>query len=179
MSPQLAWYHVMFSTYGSWLYGDPRGFRTRHHREHVEGDYKNPPPEGLYADKERRSRALLKQAPVSLPVPLRAVVGTSIKERLEGLGYLVIALTVTAQHVHVLVKLPLGDVREHIGVAKKHAWFVLRQQHLWRGKLWGKRCQCVLVRDRTHQLNVYRYIGKHVDEGGWVWLWEHKQQSAQ
>jgi hypothetical protein len=33
------WYHVIISTYGGWLHGDPRGFRTRHHRAHVEGDY--------------------------------------------------------------------------------------------------------------------------------------------
>ena len=42
------WYHVVLSTYGSWLYGDKRGFRTRHHREHVDGDYKNPPSLGKY-----------------------------------------------------------------------------------------------------------------------------------
>jgi hypothetical protein len=29
------WYHIIMSTYGSWLYGDARGFRTRHHREHI------------------------------------------------------------------------------------------------------------------------------------------------
>ena len=33
------WYHVMCHTYGTWLPGDPKGFRTRHHREQVEGDY--------------------------------------------------------------------------------------------------------------------------------------------
>jgi hypothetical protein len=38
------WYHVVVHVYGSWLRGDPRGWRARHHREHVDGDYKNPPP---------------------------------------------------------------------------------------------------------------------------------------
>jgi hypothetical protein len=33
----------MGHTYGTWLPGDPKGFRTRHHREHIEGDYKKPP----------------------------------------------------------------------------------------------------------------------------------------
>ena len=40
------WFHVTAHTYGAWLAGDARGFRTRHHREHVEGDYKHPPPAG-------------------------------------------------------------------------------------------------------------------------------------
>ncbi|HEX3314753.1 MAG TPA: hypothetical protein VHR72_07680 [Gemmataceae bacterium] len=30
------------STYGSWLPGNPRGFRSRKHRIHSSGDYKNP-----------------------------------------------------------------------------------------------------------------------------------------
>src|SRR3989442_1013056 len=121
-----AWFHVMFSTYGAWLYGDRRGFRTRHHREHVEGDYKNPPPPGKYADREQRSRPALKQPPVSIPPHLRGVIGRALLERLEGLGALVVAVGVMPNHVHLLLKLPRDDVRQVVGTAKKHAWFVLR-----------------------------------------------------
>ena len=66
MADDRTWFHVTTHTYGAWLYGDPRGFRTRHHREHVEGDYKNPPPPGTYAAKYERSKRLLKQDPVRL-----------------------------------------------------------------------------------------------------------------
>ena len=38
------WYHVNGNTYGTWLPGDPRGWRERGHKKHVAGDYKNPPP---------------------------------------------------------------------------------------------------------------------------------------
>jgi hypothetical protein len=31
------WYHVVSHVYGSWLRGDPRGWRAVDHREHVEG----------------------------------------------------------------------------------------------------------------------------------------------
>jgi hypothetical protein len=30
-------YHVILATCGAWLFGDARGFRTRHHGKHVEG----------------------------------------------------------------------------------------------------------------------------------------------
>lgn len=40
------WCHCMGHTYGTWLPGDPCSFRTRHHRQHIEGDYRNPPPKG-------------------------------------------------------------------------------------------------------------------------------------
>ena len=54
------WFHCTVHTYGAWLHGSARGFRTRHHREHIEGDYKNPPPQGMYDDKLQRSKELLK-----------------------------------------------------------------------------------------------------------------------
>ena len=40
------WFHIIGNTYGTWVRGDPKGFRTLHHREHIEGDYKHPPPPG-------------------------------------------------------------------------------------------------------------------------------------
>jgi hypothetical protein len=58
------WFHCTTHTYGAWLHGDERSFRTRHHREHIIGDYKHRPPEGMYAAKLARSRRLQKQAPV-------------------------------------------------------------------------------------------------------------------
>jgi hypothetical protein len=61
------WYHVTLSTNGSWLYGGKRGFRTRHHREYIDGDYKHPPSSGKYDNQERRSKDALKQSPVVLP----------------------------------------------------------------------------------------------------------------
>ena len=61
MDDSRKWFHCTTHTYGAWLYGDPRGFRTRHHREHVEGDYKNPPPKGKYDRQYQRSKKLLKQ----------------------------------------------------------------------------------------------------------------------
>src|SRR6188508_1399655 len=60
------WYHIMCHTYGTWLPGHPKGFRTRHHREHVDGDYKNPPPKGKYDKLWKRSRELMKRDPVYL-----------------------------------------------------------------------------------------------------------------
>ena len=41
--PAPRWFHCTSHTYGAWLHGDERSFRTRHHREHKIGDYKNPP----------------------------------------------------------------------------------------------------------------------------------------
>jgi hypothetical protein len=157
------------STYGSWLYGDARGFRTRHHREHVEGDYKTPPPPGEAA-KERCSRESLKQPPVELARSLRSVTGLALKERFEGLGAVVVCVAVFRQHIHLLVKTPVGRARAWTGIAKRHAWFVLRG-YGWVGKLWGKRSKDISISDRAHQLKVYRYILAHASQGAWIWKW--------
>src|SRR5205814_7189946 len=44
--PGMMWRHVVISTRRSWLHGDRRGFRSRGHRIHSSGDYRDPPPQG-------------------------------------------------------------------------------------------------------------------------------------
>jgi hypothetical protein len=169
MDDTCRWFHHVLSTYGAWLPGDSRGFRTRHHREHIEGDYKNPPPPGMYAARQRRSQELMKFNEVFLPVELFAVVGTALREKLIAQGAQVICQCVSAQHLHIQAHMPPEQCRAWLGVAKKHAWFVLRDEHAWTGKLWGKRGKSVPIRDRQHQINVFDYILRHREQGAWVW----------
>ena len=159
MNENWKWYHIILTTYGSWLYGDSRGFRTRHHREHVEGDYNNPPPPGKYQDLEHRSRESLKQAQVVLSPDWRQIIGTALVERWQKLGALLVCVAVGGQHVHLLAKMPKSQPRNWAGFAKRHAWFVARAKG-WQGKLWGKRGKAVPIRNREHQLNVFSlYLG--------------------
>ncbi len=162
------WYHCTTHTYAAWLPGDGRGFRTRHHREHVEGDYKNPPPAGKYADELARSRRLMTQPAVVLPPEWRPVIGGAVRDRLTGLGAQVIAVACDATHVHLLAKMPPVSVRTWVGLAKKHAWFVARD-HGWVGKLWAVRSKATPTRDRRHQVNCFDYILRHAAGGAWVW----------
>jgi hypothetical protein len=171
------WFHCIINTYGAWLYGDPRGFRTRHHREHVDGDYKNPPPPGLYAKQFERSVESLKQPPVTLSKAWRLIVGVAVRDKLEQRGAFVLCLTVSAQHVHRLAKLPRGvKPRIMMGFARKHAKFEVNDRG-WEGKLWALRGRELRVKDRHHQLQVYRYILAHANEGAWVWQWKMKKRS--
>jgi hypothetical protein len=56
----------MGNTYGTWLPGDERGFRTENQKLDVPHDYKDPPPKGKYDGLHRYSRSLLKREPVYL-----------------------------------------------------------------------------------------------------------------
>jgi len=91
---------------------------------------------------------------------------------LIDLGAFVLCLAQGGQHLHLLAKLAFEvDPRILMGLAKKHSAFEAKGQG-WQGRLWGRRGKEVRVRDRAHQLNVYRYILDHAKEGAWVWVWK-------
>lgn len=181
------WRHCMSSTFGAWLPGEARGFRTRHHREHVDGDYKKPPPAGLYArryaaSKARMSRPVVVQAPALRPLVLAEVLNALLRHEVE-----VIAMCVGATHIHVLGRFPLrrrkptfdehglrtsaidDPVRHIIGLAKQWSSKQLMHVMLINAPIWAKRGKIVQVRDRAHQVNTFHYIRAHVQEGAAVW----------
>ncbi|HEX3872244.1 MAG TPA: hypothetical protein VHV77_17485 [Pirellulales bacterium] len=165
------WHHVILTGYGAWPDGDARGFRTRRHRQHVDGDYKNPPPAGKYAAREKHSRLTLKQSAVEFSSEWRPIVGTAVCDRLREFGCWVLCVAAARQHVHLLVKIPAAKVRAWIGRAKMHATFVMHEGG-WQGKVWAVRCKVVRIRNRAHQMNTFYYICDHVEEGAWVGVWK-------
>ena len=167
------WFHVVLTTYGAWLPGDERGFRTRRHREHVDGDYKRRPAPSLYWTMRLGAEQSLKHGPVSFSPGSRMIVGRAIIEKLTQRGAFALCIAVAAQHVHVLVKIPPTDVRDWCGHAKRHATFALRETG-WNGKVWGARGKYSPVKDRRHQVNVYKYIINYSEVGAWVWTWKDK-----
>lgn len=78
-----------------------------------------------------------------------------MREKLESLGAMVLAIAIGAKHIPIQAKLPKGKARAWTGTAKKHAWFILRE-HGWHEKLWAKRSKAVPIKDRPHQENLYR-----------------------
>ncbi len=185
MSAWRGWYHCNGNTYGSWLRGDARGWRARHHREHCEGDYKSPPPKGAHDELLRKSIAGMRHADrskVLLDVPSRAVAVRVMGEALLWHDVEVIDLCVDRVHFHVLARFRPVDrtlqegvarnrsARHLIGIAKKRAARALSDAGLVApGGVWGKRCGVRPVKDRQHQLTVARYIPKHANKGAVVW----------
>jgi hypothetical protein len=163
-----AWYHVILTTYGAWLYGDSRGFRTRHHREHIDGDYKNPPPVGQYEALARHSRQSLRHPPVKLSPEHRAIVGTALVSSFTNSGYAVSCASVATQHVHILVELPTDEARDLAGKAKLKAWFAMRDRG-WKQRLWAQRRKAVPITDQEHLAAARNYIARHRSIGAWVW----------
>ena len=190
----------MSNTYGTWLPGDPRGFRIRGHSEHVEGDYKSPPKED-YTARHEQSKKWLKQEPVFLSPVARAAAVHSIRVTLIEVHRLeLLAVSVSAMHLHLLCRFPRGQkptpprgglppeklplrltdpVRYHVGVAKERSAKFLAAEGLVRpGKVWAKRGKIKPIKDRHHHVRVFRYILDHAAEGAAVWSYRDGTDSV-
>jgi len=171
MSAWNYWYHITTNTYGTWLPGDPRGWRSRDHKRHVDGDYRNPPPTGADAGLYDYAKRNMKQSPVFLTTDQRKVAGQAMVEMLVDQRLKVIALSLDAVHCHFLARFPSRSGGPIVGRAKKHAYFKLHATgHV--GKLWARACRMLPITDRQHQVNTYNYIRDHAHVGAWVWTFK-------
>lgn len=165
------WYHVNGNTYGTWLRGDPRGWRARHHREHVEGDYKNPPAPGTFDALYARSRALMTREAVRLGPEARRVACEAIVAALQHHHVEVVAACVDDHHFHLLARFPRDNPRKFVGIAKKESARALSSRALAEaGGVWAVRFRAAPIADRGHQVQVARYILAHASRGAVVWF---------
>ncbi|MDX2119252.1 MAG: hypothetical protein SFY96_13815 [Planctomycetota bacterium] len=165
------WYHITGSTYGSWLRGDPRGWRTRHHREHVAGDYKNPPKPGTWENLYELSKELMiPREAVRLSPQARQVACDVFASALTFHAHDVVAIAIGRIHYHVLARLRDHNPRKWIGIAKSRSARALSESgHCDPGGVWGLRCRCWPILDRAHQVATARYIIRHASEGAAIW----------
>ena len=164
------WYHCMGHTYGTWLPGDPRSFRTRHHREHIEGDYKHPPPPGKYDERHLRTQSIMTREPVILGIEQRILIVRLMVESLQRRTIDVAVASMTDVHFHILARFADHNPRHWIGLAKKESSHHANQAGQGEeGGLWAIRSKALPINSRRHQVNTAKYIYDHIVEGGAVW----------
>ena len=173
--PGKQWYHVIFNTKGSWLHGDPRGFRSREHRIHSSGDYHNPPPagehQGLHKYQKRRSSSEVRLAAV-----LRPVIGTRCLHFLQSRDHAVLAAAVGDTHVHMLAELTevYEDAKALIGQLKNIVSYEVRD--VLPGSIWSSGCTLKLIKSRAHHENSFVYVSSKQEEGAWTWTFRDVSQ---
>ncbi|QNN22362.1 hypothetical protein HED60_08775 [Planctomycetales bacterium ZRK34] len=163
------WHHIIIiNTRGSWLTGDPRGFHSRNHRKHSDGDYKAPPPPGQHLGLYRVIKSNSRDA-IALPRDLWATIGRTMLDKLTSQDHRALAICVDAHHVHLLVELPSDRrrVKRLVGTWKQRASHAVRDR--LPGEIWSKSCDPIPVRDVQHHRRVYRYILNHAKRGAWTW----------
>ncbi len=165
-SPGKRWYHITFGTHGSWLPGDPRGFRAKHAKVYSSGDHHHPPPPGEHAELLKHSKKLQPHT-VIIPKPVLKQVGQAIVACAKQYAYRINAVSVSPMHVHLLIELPTANTISEVGKMKRHASRAVSDK--MPGRIWAKGCGVKTIKDQTHQVNTFNYIIKHVDHGAWVW----------
>ena len=164
------WYHIMCHTYGTWLPGDPKGFRTRHHREHVDGDYKNPPPADTYDARWKHAKQIMKRDPVYLDQVQRSRAVEEIVKSFVKWGTELKILGIDRIHMHALARVPDLNPRHYMGLAKKECSAYMKRDGLAPlGGLWAVRCECLPIEDGRHFENVDGYIRDHETRGAVIW----------
>jgi len=169
--PGMCWWHVVLTTYATWLPGDPRGFRNRFHRIHSSGDYKSPPPsgehKGLYLYNLKHSGA-----PVRLPPTTRHIAAISIVQTLNQHDCRVMIVCVSSNHAHILAEMPIrsNDYSRIITKVKTTSSASIR--NVLPGRVWGRGDTHKLKRDIKSRRSAFQYILKHRAEGAFVWTYK-------
>lgn len=176
------WYHCIGNTYGTWLPGDPRGWHARTHRQHIEGDYKSPPPRGKYDTLHDHSQKLMQRDEVMLREDQQQIVLDVIAESLAFNEIACAVMSVSPTHAHVVArfvrdrrtsggKLIADPARHYFGIARKRAARRLSENgSIPPGGLWSKRTTVVPIADQGHFGNVVEYIQRHKEEGAVIWV---------
>ena len=113
----------------------PTRLSTRHNRQHVVGDYKVPPPAGMYAEKEQSQLRITNSIGRRAAAGVAPRVGRAMWQELTRRRVWLLAIAVAGQHVHMLVKLPLGRQRTLTGLAMRQSTLDMAHTRLARQAL--------------------------------------------
>ncbi len=119
-------YLITFRCYGTWLHGDVRGSTDRAHNK-----FKSPhiPPDERW---RQRAAQVLKSEPMPLDAERRTHVEAAVRETCELRGWLMRAVNVRTNHVHVVVGVGAVPPGLALNALKANATRHLRQAGLWK-----------------------------------------------
>ena len=118
-------YMVTWTTYGSWLPGDQRGYVK--HGKIIPGD-----PKILQA-----CLMLQKSATVKFDTKARAIVRNAILDEAKRIGHTIEALTVCTNHVHLVARPCKESIGAIVSRYKNVSMFALRK-HGQVGRVWTR-----------------------------------------
>jgi REP element-mobilizing transposase RayT len=160
------WYHITLGTYGHWLPGDARGWCERHHRKHVPGTHAHPPPSEYGKSLNEYARRIMKRPPFEFDKDRLSVIGQDLLESLSIQACMVLAISVSPQHCHLLVQCVDDQPRMCSANLKNH---VYHRQFKGKPTPWQKRSHESPIGDRAHGRHTFEYIMEHKQERAWVW----------
>lgn len=149
-------FHLTWTTYGTWLHGDQRGWVEAGEYEVKSADNK----------REAKARRSMKEPPVVLTEAQRALVEQTIKDHCRIRGWELHALNVRTNHVHVVVSADRSPeevmnqfkawtsrkLSDHAGLHEKIAIKAGRR------KWWTEHGSTKYINDPEYLQNAIRYV---------------------
>jgi len=170
-----AFWLVTWTTRGSWLPGDPRGFQTWRGREHV------PPPKRYarageptydaepYRDRHAHAQAISADAVRFSRAECRAVLN-AVAEEINGIAIQPRIMSVAPTHAHLIARFGSLLIRPTVKRLKSAATRAL--PHFGLGnRPWVRGCHMRSLPDDEALANAVVYVGRHVNEDGVVYVW--------
>ena len=151
MPPPLA-YLLTWTTYGTWLPGDKRGWVDGHDGAwHV--PYQEPD-----SDREQQARSMMTDAPLMLKVEQRRLIEAGIQNACDGQGWELHAVSARSNHVHAVVA--AGDVTpgKVLGLLKKVCTSALNAKFGRRRHWWTKNGSKRFLNDEKSLYGAIRYV---------------------
>ena len=156
---------ITWTTYGCWLPGDPRGFRTRGAKEFVSPPARYSDGEPYEPDKYKRLYEHCfseTKKPIYLNERQKQVAADAVTEVCSKfVSEAVIA--VTKNHAHVFVDLPYNVTVEYFCARVKSVSSLKLSNYGLKGRVWARKYHAKRISDEYID-EVHRYVCSHKDQ---------------
>lgn len=175
--PAHAWWHVSWNTYGTWLPGDPRGFRNRDHRIHSSGDYKRRPPESEHAGLHRYSKRVSDHEVVLKTASLRKEVCQALLDTIDEMEVRCMVVTVCRVHVHLVIELPIEEASFRTSMTRLKTYSSAKVEHKPQSRLWARLWRNDLIDTPEYRQTAFEY--DRDKQGPYACVWTHNKGFVQ
>lgn len=172
------WWLVTWNTYGTWLPGDPRGFRTWRGHEYVPPPQRYAKPgEPVYDSREYAARQMATRAITDTPVRLtpsqQQFTLAAIVNDIAELPMTPAVMSVGTDHVHLLARFGSLKIRPTVGRLKSMATRAIKEADptFDPNRAWAKDCHERRLDDESAYRTGFAYVQRHTDEGALIHIW--------